>query len=279
MTARFRALAWNSSPGAKPEELEIALHEVGYLADRPHWNYSRVFSPFWRLYYDLKPGHKVTFPGKEVALGPGKLVLIPDHQLFQTCGTQPRPKFWYAFSYAGQLAAECSIPVELGITAAEKRLIHDLIELLANKTGRLNRHRIYHCSLALLHMVLSRPEMRWRSEAPAGLTPVIRHIETNYASPLYIEELARSAGMSETAFRRKFQAFRGVPPSRFIAQVRVREAAHLLATTLFEMGRIAELTGFPNAPYMSRVFKHITGESPAQFRRISRSTLIGSTDF
>jgi hypothetical protein len=35
--------------GTKSEEAEITLHEIGYLPERPHWNYSKIFSPFWRL--------------------------------------------------------------------------------------------------------------------------------------------------------------------------------------------------------------------------------------
>jgi AraC-like DNA-binding protein len=264
--------------GAKPEEVEIVLHEVGYLPHRPHWNYSKVFSPFWRFYYDLKAGHKVVFPDREVVLGPDRLVLIPDHQLFQTIGTGPRPKFWQAFSYACQLAPGQAIPVELTATTAEKRLIHDLICLLNEPRAQLDRHRVYHHSLALLHLALGRPEIAWQTARSLSMASVIRHIQENYARPLYIEDLARIAGMSETAFRRKFQTSRGVSPSRFIAQVRIREAAHLLATSTLDMGPIAERTGLPNAAYMSRIFKQITGASPAGFRRNSRLSQFVSPD-
>jgi hypothetical protein len=116
--------------GTHSEETEIVLHEVGYLARRPHWNYSRIFSPFWRLYYDLKPGHKVVFREKVVILGPDRLILIPDHQLFQTLGTEPRPKFWYSFSYACHLAPGQDIPIELPIRAEQ---ISDFRPLVARK--------------------------------------------------------------------------------------------------------------------------------------------------
>ena len=264
--------------GAKPEEVEIVLHEVGYLPHRPHWNYSKVFSPFWRLYYDLKAGHKVVFADREIVLGPDRLVLIPDHQLFQTIGTEPRPKFWQAFSYACQPAPGQAFPIELPVTTSEKRLIHDLICLLNTPRVQLDRHRVYHHSLALLHLALGRPEISWQTAKSQSMVSVIRHIQQNYASPLYIEKLARIAGMSETSFRRKFQASRGVSPSRFIAQVRIREAAHLLATSALDMSPIAERTGLPNAAYMSRAFKQITGESPAKFRRNSRLSRFGSPD-
>src|ERR1017187_5276651 len=70
--------------GTKPEEVELLVHEVGYLRRRPHWDYQNVFSPFWRLYYDLQPGHHVVFAHRRISLGPHRMVLIPDHQLFHT---------------------------------------------------------------------------------------------------------------------------------------------------------------------------------------------------
>jgi YesN/AraC family two-component response regulator len=46
----------------------------------------------------------------------------------------------------------------------------------------------------------------------------------------------------------------------------VREAAHLLANTEETLEAIAEKTGFANRHYLSRVFKKVTGDSPASFR-------------
>jgi transcriptional regulator GlxA family with amidase domain len=49
-------------------------------------------------------------------------------------------------------------------------------------------------------------------------------------------------------------------------KVRVREAAHLLSHTDIPIEDVARHTGFLNRAYLRRVFKQITGESPAQFR-------------
>jgi transcriptional regulator GlxA family with amidase domain len=132
---------------------------------------------------------------------------------------------------------------------------------------------VFHLSLALLHLVLSRPEIAWRSEVPVNLMEVVRYVETNYASALYTSELARRAHLSESVFRRRFQEFRNSAPAQFVAQVRVREAAHLLNATELDMDDIAERTGFPNPAYLSRVFKRVTGKTPARFRKESRGVL------
>jgi AraC family transcriptional regulator of arabinose operon len=259
--------------GGKPEETDLLLHEAGFLPRRPHWNYQNVFSPFWRLYYDLECGHRVVFQQKEVPLGPDRLVLIPDHQFFHTVGTAPKPKFWLAFSHLRRPVQGQPIPIELAPSATERSLIQDLIRLFrASKEGP-NRPRIYHSSLALLHLILSRPEIVWQTDAPVNLLAVVRHIEEHYASPLYSADLARLARLSESVFRRKFQYFRHVSPAQFITEVRVREATHLLATTDLDMWEIAERTGFPNPAYFSRVFKRLIGRTPKRSRWQLREAL------
>jgi AraC-like DNA-binding protein len=253
----------------KPADAEFVLHETGYDPKRPHWNYQRVYSPFWRLYYDLDRGHSVVLNDRETILGPDYLMLIPDHQLFHTYGTPPRSKFWLAFSHARRVVAGHQLPIQLRPSKTEKELIRDLTNLLWPVRAIVDRQRIYHLSVALLHIVLSRCEISWQAETPPGLQTVIRHVEQRYASALYVTDLARLANMSQTSFRKQFKAFRHVSPAQFIAQVRVREAGYLLSTTTLDLEQIAQLTGFPNAAYLSRVFHKLTGKTPGRARQES----------
>jgi AraC family transcriptional regulator, arabinose operon regulatory protein len=252
--------------GAKPADAELTLHETGFDPKRPHWNYQRVFSPFWRLYFDLERGHSVVFDNRQIPLGPDHLMLIPDQQLFHTVGTEPKSKFWLAFSYLRRTVSNQTIPIQLRPTKTERSLIRELTHLLWPDVRDGDRPRIYHSSLALLHLVLSRPEISWQAATPEALQTVVRHVEERYGSPLYIADLANLAHMSETSFRKQFKAFRHVSPAEFIAQVRVREAGHLLSATTLDLAEIAERTGFPNAAYFSRVFRRLTGRTPGRSR-------------
>ena len=245
----------------------VVLHESGYMAARPCWNYPNVLSPFWRLYYDLKPGHKVVFSQREVILGPDRLVLIPDHSLFHAVGTRSRPKFWLAFNCARRPVPEQAIPIELMPSAIELALIRELIALFESPSREQHRSRIFHFSLALLHEVLGRSEIGWLDEKPDAVLRAIRLVEERYSDPLYNHTLAQTGGLSESAFNRLFRLHQGISPGQFIAQVRVREAAHLLMHSLLSLDDVAEQCGFPNRVYLTRVFTRIVGEPPARFRR------------
>ena len=262
----------------KPFALDVAIHESGFFPRRPHWNYQNVFSPFWRLYYDFESGHRVIFPDREVRLGPDRLILIPDHQLFHTAGTEGKPHFWIHFGIERHLSPAMSVPLELTPSSTELSLIGDLKNLLRRTKNYIDRHRVYYLSAALLFAILSRPQIKWQADLPGDLQLTIRYIEDHYASPLYIADLARLARLSESVLRREFLKFRSVPPTKFILQVRVREAAHLLSATHLAVEEIAARVGFPNAAYLDRVFRRTTRMAPGQFRQQAQGPNLGHRD-
>jgi transcriptional regulator GlxA family with amidase domain len=151
-------------------------------------------------------------------------------------------------------------------TVAEKQLLRELARQFTG-IGTGNRDRILHVSLALLHLLLSRKEIRWQTGMPTeGLQRTIRQMQTHPAAALKLEELARMAGLSVRGFAKAFKRHQGVTPGRYLTQMRVRHAAELLVHSDASLELIAEKTGFANRHYLSRVFKQVTGDSPAHFR-------------
>jgi len=253
--------------GLPPDQSGVLLHETGYLPRNDWWVFPNTLSPFWRLYFNARPGHKVVFPNVEYALTPEHIMLIPDHQLFHAVGRGPVPHCWITFQPARRLAARQNIPILLRVTRIERNLLRRLACQFTG-IGRGDREAILHTSLALLHLVLIRPEIHWQEGTPPdGLRRAIRRLEMEYAKPLKVADLARTAGLCVRGFAKVFKRYQGVAPARFHTQVRVREAATLLAKTNDSIDQIAEQTGFPNRHYFSRVFKRLLGDSPARFRR------------
>jgi len=258
--------------GMLPDQSGVLLHETGFLARNDWWIYRNTLSPFWRLYFNTRPGHKVVFPGAEYDLTPKRIVLIPDHQLFHSIGRGPVPHCWMTFQVGRRLAHTQFTPILLRRSRIERQLLNQIMgEFTGIGTG--NRDRILHFSLALLHLVLSNREIHWQTSRPSeALLRTLSYIETKHAAPLGITEMAAKAGLSVRGFNKAFKQHQGVTPRRFLAQVRVREVAHLLASTDSSLEQIAEKSGFPNRHYLSRVFKKITGDSPAHFRRLQGIT-------
>jgi len=253
--------------GVMPGDAGFTLHETGYDPENCDWNFPRVLSPFWRLYYNARDGQRVLFEHRSVELTPEHLVLIPDRQLFHCQSDRPAPHLWLAFSVLQRPAATQSVPLLLPPTATEQALLRDLTCACAAGAAEERRRRIFHGSMALLHVVLSRPELRWQASAPQCVLETVRHIEQHYAEPLYIPALAARVALSTEALARWFKRAQGETIGQFIVKVRVRRAADLLAHTALSLEEVAERSGFPNRFYLSRVFKKITGAAPAEFRQ------------
>ena len=134
---------------------------------------------------------------------------------------------------------------------------------------------IHRNSLALLQVVLARLELRWQPPLPENLERVRRHIEENFGAVLANPDLAKLGGLSEAGLNRGFKRHFGTTPARYVTEMRVREAARLLLHSGETIDAIAEKTGFPNRAYFSRIFKKITGDAPAGFRRTHRRRELG----
>jgi AraC-like DNA-binding protein len=81
-----------------------------------------------------------------------------------------------------------------------------------------------------------------------------------------LQDLADLAGMSRTAFADAFKASFGQTPMSFLATVRLRRGADLLATTDLPVKTVAGRSGFASRSHFSRAFKAIFGVSPADYR-------------
>lgn len=254
----------------KPGQTGIVLHETGYLPDNRDWIHSNVFSPVWRLYYNQKGAHFVRIGEIRVELTPEHIMLIPSHCLFHCMGLRPVPHFWITFSFGRALVADQALPVLLKPRDVELCLITESKRLILADETREPRSELLGYGMALLSLVLTRPTLRWKPPMPENMERVRQTIEERLAKAIPNSVLARVAGLSVDALERAFKRHFGTTAARYVTEMRVREAAHLLSQTDQTLEAIADLTGFPNRAYFSRVFKKITDESPARFRRKHR---------
>ena len=256
--------------GITPDRAGITLHEAGYLPANCDWNYPGVFSPFWRLYYNSQGGHCVLFGERMIELTPEHIMLIPPHCLFHCLGLNPVPTFWLAFNFSQTLDAALTPPVLIAPRDTEMCLIRDLQQLIVADLASEPLGAIFRHSLALLQVVLARPELLWQPALPDYLVRVRHYIQAHIGKPLTNPVLAKKAGLSVAGFERAFKRHMGTTVARHVTEMRIREASRLLLQTDETIDTIAENTGFPNRSYFSRVFKNTIAETPAKFRRSHR---------
>lgn len=87
------------------------------------------------------------------------------------------------------------------------------------------------------------------------------------ALPFSLENLARDCGLSGSRLAHLFREQLGVPPRRYLEEVRMERAAALLRGTTLPVAEIAAETGYPEPFYFTNRFRAKFGRSPSAFRR------------
>ncbi|MGW0082312.1 AraC family transcriptional regulator [Streptomyces sp. NPDC003393] len=111
------------------------------------------------------------------------------------------------------------------------------------------------------------PAIRQLGLADSGLAHIsraVRQIREHYAESFRVEDLARTAGMSVSAFHRNFHAVTGMSPIQFHKRIRLQEARLLLAGRPSDVTGVAHTVGYVSPSQFSREYRRMFGTPPSQ---------------
>ena len=101
---------------------------------------------------------------------------------------------------------------------------------------------------------------------PPLVAEAVAAIRQNYMALYGVEELSEQLGVTKSHLVRVFKQEIGVPPGKYMTNVRIEAVKALLLSDEYNLDMIAGLTGFSGANYLCRVFKREVGLSPAAWR-------------
>lgn len=104
----------------------------------------------------------------------------------------------------------------------------------------------------------------------AEVAAAVHFIHANAFDDIGLADVVAIAGMSRSNIARRFKAVMGRSIREEIELVRLERARQLLATTDLPIKQVAILAGFRYLPYLSRRFRQVLGQTPAQFRQHAR---------
>lgn len=84
------------------------------------------------------------------------------------------------------------------------------------------------------------------------------------------EEIAAKLCLSYSSFRKTFKEYTGFSPAKFINDVRMRKAKELLTNTSMNIKEVAYSVGYNNHDYFFTAFRHSTGQTPAEYRKMTQ---------
>lgn len=97
------------------------------------------------------------------------------------------------------------------------------------------------------------------------IAPAIEYLEKHDASQINVSELAKMCHISETYFRMQFKKFAGVSPSVYCKNLMITKAKRLLKSERYTVCEVADILGFEDAGYFTKVFKRCTGRLPSSY--------------
>ncbi|MFJ5990201.1 AraC family transcriptional regulator N-terminal domain-containing protein [Lentzea sp. NPDC092896] len=100
------------------------------------------------------------------------------------------------------------------------------------------------------------------------IAKAVKWIRENYAESFKVENVARIAGMSESAFYRNFQAVTAMSPIQFQKQIRLQEARLLLATNR-DVTSVSHRVGYDSPSQFSREYRRQFGAPPSQDAKLT----------
>lgn len=95
---------------------------------------------------------------------------------------------------------------------------------------------------------------------------ITEQIDQNIASAIGIDDLARSANLSTSQFRRAFKISFGIAPHAFILARRVALAQDMILNSTESLSQIAVACGLSDQAHLCNVFRRAVGMPPHQWR-------------
>ena len=99
------------------------------------------------------------------------------------------------------------------------------------------------------------------------IAKAIRLLQRNFAQPLRVAAIARSAHMSASSLHHHFKAVTAMSPLQYQKHLRLQEARRLLFTGDTGVARAAQRVGYESASQFSRDYGRLFGASPLRDKR------------
>jgi AraC-like DNA-binding protein len=160
---------------------------------------------------------------------------------------------------------------------------HGIIQLIVNETmhhrlgsttviDRLAEVLFVHALRDYFERPRPNQSQNWlRAMADAKIGSSLNRIHSDLAHNWTVQDLAKSVGMSRSAFAAKFKSTVGTTPLDHLTQRRMLRAAGMISeTTDARIDMIAAAVGYESESSFRKAFRNVMGSSPSEYRKRSR---------
>ncbi|MHA6480496.1 AraC family transcriptional regulator [Paenibacillus sp. strain BS8-2] len=245
----------------------------------------------YEMYY-LYEGERMYFiRDRSYLILPGDLVLINRRDLHATSDSgqwgHARVVINFSDAFVGRALEEApnlldalthGSPV-LRLDLSSRRIVQRILDSMTEEAREDEQDQLFAIRHYLLELLLftSRFVRQHPVTSPDHVSPlhrkisaIVRYINSNYAEPIRLEELAFQFEISPAYLSRMFKEVTGFSLVTYVNLIRIQEAQRLLQETDDKVITIAEHVGFGSLVQFGRAFRQITNITPLRYRQFSQ---------
>lgn len=260
---------------------KLNVLECGYadlFSVYKRWNFDQLTAPYWRLWWNKKPGALIIYGSRRIKLEPSSMVLLAPHTMVSTRN----------YGHIGHLFLHFQVMIPLSnlkphiftipVDTRLQNLAGDIIKMLSQQPFPVWNLSFF--TRVLIELTLARVNKNLFNFPvfDARIQAAIAYLEERLKEPISNAMLAKQADMNVNAFVHLFKKQVGHSPYNFLLLKRIEKACILLHFSDTPIKQIAEATGFYDRYHFSRIFKRQHGMGPAEFRLKNYSLFTRNTN-
>lgn len=257
------------------EHPALSVYHIGFCRGSADDRYFNHVTKRYKLVYVLDGSG--WFNGLPVHAGQGFL-MWQDHVNSMSADIKSPWKFIY-ISFSGSLAEQCIL--QAGFTRDDTIFDIEDVDYVRNEcekiiyepcTDRIAEMKMLSILLDLLSLYQNRQPEREAKSSPASsgksehVGRAVRFMSKKYRSQIGVPDVAAAAHISEKYLRELFKKETGKSIQRYLTDLRLAAAKNLLSNSKYNIGEIANLSGFGEYRNFVRVFKERYGITPTEYR-------------
>ncbi|MGN0230011.1 MAG: AraC family transcriptional regulator [Muribaculaceae bacterium] len=223
-------------------------------------------------------GHYCINGCEEHSLEADQYIILPDNMPYRFWADEKDPWTIYWVHFEGNLSRQfVQYPITArniipGKTSRLQDRIDVFNEIYSSFSMAYTQEYMVHASLTLYHLLSSFVHLEAFRHYKSGQTDqsfaaqVIHYMDENVSRNLSLQDLAKHFKYSPSHFSALFQKETGYSPINYYIQLKVRRACQYVELSQLRFFEIAEMVGFNEPAYFTRIFTKVMGMSPSEYR-------------
>ena len=273
---RNESFEWE--PDILPQFMNFILHRTCHVFVGPNF-YTKHYPGGFIFRFIAAGNATYTMKDTEWELEPGDFFIsIPGIPIELYNSSTESTLEWYEFQILGKRAYDtfcltgCSVHNPVRKTENPEDIL-PVFQRLHEYCSRPDRKYLKSLSLLMELLDLFAPEEIPQNTGAISpeeqLVRDVKHLlnSSHFSLGKNIEELASQYfQVNRTTLFRAFRKVEGIPPKKYLLDLRLNRAKELLQTTVFSLSEIAEASGFRSSKYFINFFHKRTGFTPEEWR-------------